>query len=200
MINENELKALVAKNLMLYRKANNFTQIQLAEKLNYSDKSVSKWERAESIPDVFVLSELAHLYGIKVDDFLIQKKTPIRPKMKRNKLIIPLIAATGVYAVSTIIFVLLQIFLPELSKAWLAFIYAIPVSLVVFIVFSKLWGYKLLVFFFASGFIWTIALSLLLSIEHPRIWLFFIAAIPFQVLAILGLTLKTKKREINPET
>jgi len=195
MMNENELKAQVAKNLMLYRKANNLTQLQLAEKLNYSDKSISKWERGDGIPDIFVLTELAKLYGIKVDDFLVQKKTPIRPKMKRNKLLIPLMAATGVYAIATIVFVILGLFVPEFTKAWIAFIYAIPVSLVVFIIFSKLWGNRLLVFFFASGFIWTVALSILLSFHHPKIWLFFIAAIPFQVYALLWLTLKTKKSE-----
>lgn len=195
MMNENELKSLVAKNLMLYRKANSYTQLQLAEKLNYSDKSVSKWERGESLPDLFILMQLSNLYGIKIDDLLHEKKSPVKPRRKRNKLIIPLMAATIVYAVSTIVFVFLGIFAPTLEKSWLAFIYAIPVSLIVFVVFSKMWGNKLLVFFFGSGTIWTIALSLILSFNHPKIWLFFIAAIPFQVFAILWLTLKTKKVE-----
>lgn len=195
MMNENELKSLVAKNLMLYRKANSYTQLQLAEKLNYSDKSVSKWERGESLPDLFILMQLSNLYGIKIDDLLHEKKSPVKPRRKRNKLIIPLMAATIVYAISTIVFVFLGIFAPTLEKSWLAFIYAIPVSLIVFVVFSKMWGNKLLVFFFGSGTIWTIALSLILSFNHPKIWLFFIAAIPFQIFAILWLTLKTKKVE-----
>ena len=195
MMNENELKSLVAKNLMLYRKANGYTQIQLAEKLNYSDKSVSKWERGESLPDLFILTQLTQLYGIKIDDLLSEKKSPVKPRRKRNKFIIPLMAATIVYAISTIVFVFLGIFAPTLEKSWLAFIYAIPVSLIVFVVFSRMWGNKLLVFFFGSGTIWTIALSLILSFNHPKIWLFFIAAIPFQVFAFLWLTLKTKKQE-----
>jgi len=197
MMNENELKALVAKNLMLYRKTNHYTQLQLAEKLNYSDKSVSKWERGESLPDLLILSQLSKLYGIKIDDLFTEKNAPIKPMRKRNTLIIPLMAATIVYAIATIVFVFLGIFAPELSRSWLSFIYAIPVSLIVFIVFSKLWGNKLLVFFFGSAFIWTLALSLILSFNHPKIWLFFIAAIPFQVFAILWLNLKTKKPEIK---
>ncbi|PKL00690.1 MAG: hypothetical protein CVV56_05195 [Tenericutes bacterium HGW-Tenericutes-1] len=197
MMNENELKSLVAKNLMLYRKANSYTQIQLAEKLNYSDKSVSKWERGESLPDLFILNQLTQLYGIKIDDLLSEKKAPLKPRRKRNKFIIPLMAATIVYAIATIVFVFLGIFAPMLEKSWLSFIYAIPVSLIVFVVFSRMWGNKLMVFFFGSGTIWTIAVSLILSFNHPKIWLFFIAAIPFQVLAFLWLTLKTKKQEAN---
>ena len=46
------------------------TQIELAEKINYSDKAVSKWERGESIPDVSVLLELSKLFGVSID-FLV---------------------------------------------------------------------------------------------------------------------------------
>ena len=41
-----------AKNITELRILNNMTQMELAEKLNYSDKTISKWERAESSPDI----------------------------------------------------------------------------------------------------------------------------------------------------
>ncbi|MFA6611421.1 MAG: helix-turn-helix transcriptional regulator, partial [Bacilli bacterium] len=63
MITEEKIKENIANNLIKYRKAHNLTQIQLAEKLNYSDKSISKWERQESIPDLVILSNIAELYG-----------------------------------------------------------------------------------------------------------------------------------------
>ena len=56
MLNENELKKIVTENLIYYRKINKLTQLQLAEKLNYSDKAISKWERGESLPDLYILS------------------------------------------------------------------------------------------------------------------------------------------------
>lgn len=65
-----DLKAVIAKNITELRKENKLTQLELAEKLNYSDKSVSKWERGESIPDVIVLKELADLFGVSVDYML----------------------------------------------------------------------------------------------------------------------------------
>ena len=64
-----ELKELIAKNLIHFRTMAGLTQLELATKLNYSDKSISKWERGVAIPDVLVLKQLADIYGIKVDDF-----------------------------------------------------------------------------------------------------------------------------------
>ena len=69
-MNDEELKQNLGTNIMTYRKRQGLTQAGLAEKLNYSDKAVSKWERGESIPDVLTLLQLASLFGVKVDDLL----------------------------------------------------------------------------------------------------------------------------------
>ncbi len=66
----NDLKEIFAKNLSDLRVRNKWTQLELGEKLNYSDKTVSKWERGESIPDASVLKQIAELFGITLDEFL----------------------------------------------------------------------------------------------------------------------------------
>ena len=53
------LNYIVSKNLSDLRKRNGLTQAELAEKLNYSDKAVSKWEKGESLPGVEVLYKLS---------------------------------------------------------------------------------------------------------------------------------------------
>ena len=65
-----DLKSIIAKNITDLRLKNGYTQIQLASILNYSDKAVSKWERAESIPDITVLKEIADLFNVTVDYLL----------------------------------------------------------------------------------------------------------------------------------
>ena len=69
-------KHVVAANLVRLRKANQLTQLQLAEQLHYSDKAVSKWERGESLPDLAVMKQLADFYGIRIDDFLNDPDVP----------------------------------------------------------------------------------------------------------------------------
>ena len=65
-----DLKPIIAKNITALRQSHKMTQIELAEKLNYSDKAVSKWERGESIPDVTVLKTIADLFGVSLDYLL----------------------------------------------------------------------------------------------------------------------------------
>ena len=62
-----DIKSIVAKNITELRIRHNMTQLELAEKLNYSDKTISKWERAESTPDISVLVEIAALFGVTLD-------------------------------------------------------------------------------------------------------------------------------------
>lgn len=69
IVNADQLKGIIAKNLSRFRKAAGITQQQLAQQINYSDKAVSKWERGEGIPDVVVLKTLADMYGVTVNDF-----------------------------------------------------------------------------------------------------------------------------------
>ena len=60
----------IGSNIAAYRKQAGLTQAGLAEKLNYSDKAVSKWERGESVPDVMTLVQLAELFRIPVGELL----------------------------------------------------------------------------------------------------------------------------------
>ncbi|MDD3383711.1 MAG: helix-turn-helix transcriptional regulator [Bacilli bacterium] len=185
MITEEQLKERLANNLILYRKAHNITQIQLAEKLNYSDKSISKWERGESLPDLLILSNIAELYGITIQDLLAKPKTKIKSSLPKNKVIITLMSFTCVWFVATVVYVLLGIFDPTFTKSWLAFIYAIPLSLIDLIVFTKIWGNRFLLFISTSLLSWSIPLAIYLSIDYSQLWLLFIAIIPLQVLTIL---------------
>lgn len=60
----------IGKYIAGKRKALGMTQKQLAEKLNMSDKSVSKWETGVCLPDVSVYMELCEILGISINEFL----------------------------------------------------------------------------------------------------------------------------------
>ena len=78
-----DIKSIVAKNITELRLLNNMTQMELAEKLNYSDKTISKWERAESSPDIAVLVDIADLFGVSLD-YLVRTEN-IEETVKENK-------------------------------------------------------------------------------------------------------------------
>ena len=70
---EQEFRKMLAENLVKYRKLNGLTQAELADCISYSDKSVSKWERGDGVPDVFVLLTLSGLYGISIAELVGQE-------------------------------------------------------------------------------------------------------------------------------
>ena len=69
-----------ANRLLQYRKENNLSQEELAEKIGVSRQAVSKWERAEASPDTDNLIRLAEIYGVSLDEMLTGKKTQAEPE------------------------------------------------------------------------------------------------------------------------
>ncbi|MDD3478504.1 MAG: helix-turn-helix transcriptional regulator [Candidatus Izemoplasmatales bacterium] len=196
MMTENDIKERIAFNLIRYRKKNNMTQLELAVKLNYSDKSISKWERKEGLPDLVILQNLADLFGITLNDMLSLDKKMAKPKTRLSRLLVAMIAFTGVWTIATLIYVAFGMFVPDLSRPWLSFIYAIPVSITTSVVFSSLWGNLLTRFASISALSWSLVLALYITLDNHAYWLLFIAAVPLQVLIILAFTLKRKQKDI----
>lgn len=193
----NDIREIISKNIIKYRKSLGLTQLELAEKLNYSDKTLSKWERGESIPDVITLKQLADLFGISVEVLLCEenKYQEFKPQPKKKGLTqrtiisISLLSVAIVWLVATIAFVTLQILSinSEYIHPWISFVYAIPVSSIILLVYSCIWGNKFSQFFTTSLVLWTIALSIHLSVYLvvPKIALVYIIAIPLEVMAFL---------------
>ena len=79
-----DIKQIIAKNIASLRTDSKLTQLELAEKLNYSDKAISKWERGESIPDVITLKAVADLFGVTVDYLLTGRASGQDQQMARG--------------------------------------------------------------------------------------------------------------------
>lgn len=191
-----QLKITIGKNICEYRKIANLSQVEFAEKLNYSDKAVSKWERGESLPDIVVLKQIADLFGLTVNDLITQKKkrTISLRKILKSKILIMWLSVALVWLVATVAYVFLTLF-TGLPKTWLAFIYAIPVSFIVCIVLTAKWRLNIPLTVFESLFVWTMALSVCLSVSFQNIWLLFIIGFPLQVMIILWFFLQRKKNK-----
>lgn len=192
-VSEEKLREYFARNLAYYRKALGLTQIELAEKLNYSDKSVSKWERGDGLPDLAVTVQIAEIFGLSVNDLVAEK--PRRKLMTtRNKIIITLLSMGVAWLVATVLFFLCEIIFPEVIVWWLFYIYAIPISAVVGIVFSCIWWKKIHIFAAISTLIWSVALCVMLTVSVaasvPKISLIFIVAAVVQILAVLWFLIK----------
>ena len=201
-MNDELLKKTLGKNIGTYRKRQGLTQAALAEKLNYSDKAVSKWERGESMPDVLTLMQLAELFGITVDDLLkdpnrlpeqtgavvgkMEKAVEKHLKRKADKRIILGLSSLLVWFVALLLFVVISSL--GIEKSWIAFIYAIPADAIVMLSLRSAWRdfrwNKTLVSVIMWGSILSLYLSLILF-GGPNIWKLFLLGIPGQIAIFL---------------
>ena len=196
---EDRLKGIVAKNITEHRKNLGLTQLELAEKLNYTDKSVSKWERAETLPDAFILKQLADLFNVTVNDLITE--CPIKIKAQRGylrnkKIAVPVLSVLLNFFVATVIFCSLFIFKAQVPDIWLTYIFALVSASIILIVFSAIWWNKTMTAVFTSTLTWSAALSLFLAthILSNFSWLLFVIAAVFQILIVIWFVFKKTKR------
>ena len=184
-----DLRKIIAKNICALRTDMNITQLQLAEMLNYSDKAVSKWERGEAIPDVVVLKQIADYFGVTLDYLLeedhgdnIHPTKELTSLKHRNRALITIMSVAGAWLIATIVFAILVSTSPA-SPAWLAYVFAMPASCIVWLVFNCIWGRRRLNFIIVSLLLWTFILSIHLTAfvcAEINIWVLFIVGIPIQ--------------------
>ena len=208
-MNDEQLKKNLGVNIMTHRKRRGLTQAGLAEKLNYTDKAVSKWERGESIPDVLTLMQLAELFAIRVDDLLADpNRLPENPgavvekmekavekirKRKADKLSILGLCSLLVWFVALLCFVVISSL--GIEKSWIAFVYAIPANAIVLITLLSAWQdfrwNKTLISVLVWGALLSLYLSLLLFL-HRNDWKIFLLGIPGQIAVFLWFRLFRK--------
>lgn len=190
---EEDLAVIIGKNLTRLRKLANMTQLELAEKLNYSDKSVSKWEQGNGIPDVRILVQLSELFGVTVDDLVHEHvDNEVLPKnTKRRNRFITVVCSVGLcWLVAVCCFVLLGLVAPELKFKWLAFLFAVPASAVVVLVFSCIWHWRWIRIISISVLVWTVIGCVYLVIYAftggtQNLWFLFLIGIPLQLLTLI---------------
>ena len=199
---EQEIRERVAANIVNFRKQKGLTQSDLAELINYSDKSVSKWERAESIPDFYILIQMAEIFGVSISDFLEDEnnRKTLRQEMVplswRSKAIITALAVGLVLLSAAVVFFVLNLVGLEQKFLMLAFYCAVPLSAIVLTVFTCLWFKKIFSFASITLLIWSIAFGIYQFVPlDSMVFVFGIAAVLEILLILWYILLKVRSRE-----
>ncbi len=210
---DEKLKKQIGINIAAYRKAAGLTQAGLAEKLNYSDKAVSKWERGESVPDVITLMQLAAQFGITVNDLLVDPEAlPENPgtlekamtqvsekalNRKANKNVILGLSTTLVWFVALFIFVILSSFHLLEPYYYLVFLYAVPANAIVALSLRSAWHdfrwNKALITIIVWGSLLSIYMTIL-AVWKFSFWKLLLLGIPGQIAIFLWFRMFSKKK------
>ena len=201
-MNDEKLKTQLGANIASYRKRARLTQAALAEKLNFSDKAVSKWERGESIPDLPTIVQLAEVFQVTVNDLLIDpnelpehtgkveqimsKAVEKTLKRKADKRVILGLSSILVWFVALLSYVVFSSL--DMENSWLAFFYAIPVNCVVLLSLRSAWRDFRWNQTLVSGIVWGGLCSIfvtLLVLFQLNLWKMFLLGIPGQLAIFL---------------
>ena len=192
-MNDEKLKNQLGANIVMYRKRNGLTQAGLAEKLNYSDKTVSKWERGESSPDIAVLVEIADLFGVTLDylvrsenieNAVVENKTK---EVKYNRRAIAYISESVGWIVAILAFIITTLVLKETTFQWLYFVYALPVVLIVKLVLNSIWFNPRHNYYIISALMWSLLASIHITFLYfgINVSLIYLLGIAGQIVIIL---------------
>lgn len=198
MGNEEIVNKRIGKNIATYRRAANLTQADLAQQINYSDKSVSKWESGNGVPDVYVLMQLADLFGVTLDE-LVGESEKKRASNTFTRVIVMLLSSMLIWLMATAVFVAFTLLTKMEAAWWLVFVYAVPVNAILIIVLSATFRQRMTSFVAITVLIWGALLSTFLTsfvvsknngTATGQLWCIFLIGVPLQVANILWLCLR----------
>ncbi len=182
-----EIKEIIGKNIQELRLKSKMTQFELAEKLNYSDKAISKWERGESTPDPEIMLALSKLFNVQIDYFYYkdhnEQYVNNTNRIKVRDLLFTILLCITVLTISTAVY-LLGCFL-DISNAatyWVAFIYALPImSIIVWLYFKRIKN-KLGSLLSMSFGLWSLLTTVFFQMYmlNMNFWMIYLIGIPFQ--------------------
>ena len=189
-----DIKSNVAKNITELRILNNMTQMELAEKLNYSDKTISKWERAESSPDISVLVEMADLFGVTLD-YLVRteniEEAAVEHKnkgTKYNRRAVSYIAEGGGWIIAIFAFIVTTLITNQMTFQWLYFVYALPIVLIVKLIFNSIWFNPRHNYLIISALMWSILATVHITFLYFKVnvSLIYLLGVAGQIVIVLA--------------
>jgi len=189
-------KSTIAKNIVRLRQASGMTQAELAAKLNYSDKAVSKWERGESLPDVAVLAQIADLFQVSLDWLargeVMSAEPAVTERSKLNRVLVTVMSVILVWLVASLVFMVIHLITGGNVVNILVFIYAVPASLIVWLVFNSIWFKPKLNYIIISLLMWSLLVTIQMTILPfgYNVWPIYIVGIPAQLIIFIWSKLK----------
>ena len=192
------LNLIIANNLTYLRKKAGLTQLELGEKFNYTDKTVSRWENGSVVPSVETLKEIADFYGVSLDYMTSEHHSSkefesviSKTINARNKIIIIALNVTVLWLIAITVYVASVYNLGtanmEVNRWWVTFLWAVPLSFIYMALLTRrsFRGSKWILIF-VSVFIWTIlAAAFITFLDRGNYWYLFFIGVPLQVAIIL---------------
>lgn len=203
-VTPDELKPIIAANIAELRRSSGMTQQDLAGKLNYTDKAISKWERGESIPDVIVLKQIADMFGVTVDYLLraehekpvAEVTEPVEKKKKKNLRARGFVTGMSILLVwmaAVVLFIIFDTASVNVLSHWVVFACAVPASFILWLIMNSIWFNRRRNYLIISLLMWSLLILVFITVwlfAERFLWLVFLLGLPGQAIIVMWSRLK----------
>ena len=201
-----ELKLVSASNIIKLRTGAGLTQAELGARLNYSDKTISKWERGEAIPDAYVLTQLADMFGVTVDYLLSshdaweapqeeEEAPPTEEELdeRYSKNVIMALTVVSIWTACLSAFVALWI---AKGIIWMPmFAVATSVSLLVLLILMCIFKYERYLQYVIAAFVFSIFVLAYCIAPGKKPWQLFLVSVPSVIIVFLACNIHRRPRK-----
>ncbi len=190
-----DIREIVCSNLVKIRKQHNLTQVELSNKINYSDNAISRWEKGDVLPNLEILQTLATFYGVELSYF-IEEHTDEQAKIlnSRKRVLYWGIISCAVLAIWTICaLVFLLLYNNNSTYYYMAFVWGVPASAFVIRSIVKYYFKNKLSLLTNSICVWTTLATIYFQWLELNLWQVFLIGLPIQFMFILITVSKSLK-------
>lgn len=203
-----DIKSVVSQNLSALRKQKGITQAELAERLNYSDKAISRWEKGDTLPDLNVLYEICQFYEITMNDLTSEECTaPQKDEAQKNRRMYRIwsciVAVASTWFLATLCFIS-SLVVEAFPIFWIAFVWALPVSCAVVMLIGRQYYNWVVHFILGSVLTWSAITAIILTLicftplGSPVFWFLYLVGVPIQAIILFSqMAWKTRKKVKN---
>lgn len=180
------VKAIVSQNLLRLRKENNLTQAELARRINYSDKAISRWEAGEVVPDLETIYALSEVFDVPVSQITEARSKGAdenRGKELGQKILSQIFLCCEIWLIFTVLFVYIK--LTKQINIWQLFVWGVPSCMLVLWFFNRKEKANLLLFIYSTVFVWSFTTCIYLHLIESNPWYMFFIGLPAQGLLII---------------
>ena len=193
---------MLNENLKQLRKSKGLSQEELAIRLNVVRQTISKWERGESSPDISALVAIADIFGVTLD-YLVRDeniddgvKENKKEETRYNHRVIAYISQGLVWFIALFSFIITSLISPSATFQWLFFVYALPIAVIVRLVFNSIWFNPRRNYYIISVLMWSILAAIHLTFLYFKnnIWLIYLLGVAGEIIIILCMFIKKPRK------
>ena len=191
------IREIVSNNLINLRKASGLTQVELAKKINYSDKAISRWEKGEVLPDLETIYALSEIYDVDTSAILKKPKlqdNTINKKLIKQNLLSQIFLICEIWLILSFVFTYIHI--TKQISIWQIFVWGIPATSIILIIFNKKNQTNISSFIYGTILIWSLIVCFYLHLIDSNPWYMFFIGIPLQGLIIIRYLFNYKQSNI----